>query len=346
MEVLEYVKDDPIAEYATLKIRSGVDNKFFDYNIKNMEDQQMLEDLLDKTSKSFFDLEKAFVSFLETGKATFKISKTRVDWVNESGKTTHTTKMMKGRSNVQGGKVAEAVIECKIDFPIGDSYLGFYRMANNEINAIKNYIKTAKIYSSGIQTKFCKGAIEDSIDHLKNVIEDLENSLAKKDEKLDQVYNDFKTQLIGVFLQAVSVRSNGLINVETLRDRITANLTNVTTGEVKDGFYSKLDQARQNFINMNKEIIDSLLNTSTTENVSNIDDEKTFFEEGTEQLHDNLRNTIIVNEHNESFVKEEPLEAKGEMEEVDPKEFFNSKAGPLNDLAKKMEDENLDLEEG
>ena len=59
MEVLEYIKENPIADYATLKIRSGVDNKFFDFNIKNMEDQVMLLDLLDKTSKSFYNLEKA-----------------------------------------------------------------------------------------------------------------------------------------------------------------------------------------------------------------------------------------------------------------------------------------------
>jgi len=323
MEVLDYIKENPIADYATLKIRSGVDNKFFDFNIKNMEDQVMLLDLLDKTSKSFFNLEKAFVSFLETGESNFNITKDKVDWVN---------------LDVTNSKIKQIdyTITCKVDFPIERSYLGFSRLSSNEINTINNYIKSAKLYSQGISTKFAQTAITDSNNNLKTVTDEMKKSQLKKADYLDQVYNDFKVQLINVFFEAVSVRSNGLLNADTLRDRINASLTNVTEGEVKDGFYEKLDNARQNFIDMNKEIIDSiLLNTDSDSNedsnvrktIVNIKefkeepkkeetlDPKEFFEGGAEGLHQKLRNTIIVNEKNQSM--EEDTKAASHLNHSD-----------------------------
>jgi len=323
--------DDPIVDYATLKIRSGIDNKFFDYNIKNLDDQEMLVHLLDKTSKSFYGLEKAFVSFLETGEARFNITKNRVDWIDN-------------KDNDVKGKPSNYTIKCKVDFVVGTSYLGFYRLANNEITAIKNYIKSSNLYAQGIKTKFAQNSVKDSVKNLENVILNMEESLSKSDEKLDQVYNDFKSQLVEVFMKAVSVRSNNLINPDTLRDRINTNLTNVSTGEVKDGFYEKLDQSRKNFINMNKEIIDSLLSNNKTENESSIGTSEgpsttEFFKKSTESIHQNLRNTIIVNEKNEAYDVEEPLDTKREIQEIDPKEFFKTE-----DMFKKIFNESDDLD--
>lgn len=347
MEVLEYVKDDPIAEFATLKIRSGVDNKFFDYNIKNFDDQLMLNDLLDRTSKSFFNLEKSFVSFLETGKAKFKISKNRVDWVDSNDQKPLSTHILENSTLTAFKKdPIEYEITCNVSFIVGDSYLGFYKMANNEINAINNYIKAAKLYASGIQHMMPKKIINDSIKNLEHNIYELESELSNTNEILDKVYEDFKSQLVNVFLEAVSVRSNGLINTTTLKDRITANLTNVTTEEVKDGFYDKLEQARANFINMNKDIIEDLLGKeikiempNRTEE-SNTENPNEFFKESSNSLHQNLRNTIIVNEHNSSF--EETVSEIDSVKPVDPNEFFDMSNSPLNKVAEKIDE--IDLE--
>jgi len=305
MEIFKNIKENAIADYATLKIKSGVDNKFFDFNIKNMEDQVILLDLLDKTSKSFFNLEKSFVSFLETGESNFSITKNRVDWVNDEASRYK-----------QGMKKADYTIKCKVSFPIGKSYLGFITLLNNENNTINNYIKSAEVYSQGINTKLAQSVIIDSINNLRTIVEDLEKSQDKKDDYLDQVYNDFKNQLVNVFYEAISIRSNRLLNADTLRDRINTSLTNVSEGEIKDGFYDKLDNARLNFLNMNKDIIESFL-TSNEDIVNDLKDKigsdtkegkkdqeatvnvKEFFAKGDEKL----RRAIIINERNLSTRK-------------------------------------------
>lgn len=232
----------PILDYALLKVRSGINNESFNIQIKNINDYTLLQDIVNKTGRSFYGLEKAFVQYLEQGKAYFYINQDSV-------------------KNVYTEKDSNYVIQSNIIYEYGTSYATNYSGLNTEILKISNLIYSLKKYRSEFNDIRANQYLDRSIADFEHTLKMMQNKLEQNNKLLDAIYAEFKEKMKDLFFKAVSVRSNGLLSEEGLKNRLVVNMLTFTPEEVKEGFEEKLEKSRLNFLN---DLKDKLKNIDET----------------------------------------------------------------------------------
>ena len=280
--------ETPILDYALLKVRSGINNESFNIQIKNINDYTLLQDIVNKTGKSFFGLEKAFVQYLEQGKAYFYISAESV-------------------KNVYTEKDSNYVIQSNIIYEYGTSYATNYSGLNTEILKISNLIYSLKKYRSGFNDIRANQYLDRSIADFEHALKMMKNKIEQNNDLLDSINVEFKEKMKDLFFKAVSVRSNGLLSEEGLKNRLVVNMLTFTPEEVKEGFEEKLEKSRLNFLN---DLKDKLKNIDETK----IDDD--YIHEGYGSLEENELLTV-------------KYETSDEV--VDPEKFFKEGSENLMD---------------
>lgn len=318
-----------ITDYAINKIKSGINNKFFKFNIKDANDHEILYNLLEKTNMSIHGLEKSFVSFLTTGSVNFNITKDSVKFIG-SGK--YDNDSVENDDNFNS-KENDVIFKIENDDNyIDTSYLNFFKTTNNDITYIENYIKFSKVYSKSINDKVVLMDINRNEKNIEEVLNKLKNSLNNKEEILNQLLNDFKSQLKKLFCKAVNVRSNYLIDSEALENKIELDFISITDEDLEKDFYNTLEENRNKFFNENKNIIESFLKDNEEVKDSDLSKTESFF--STSKLGDIIRKEVEIKENEKELleksknVREEVLEKTSNME-IDPKEFFSPKNSPL-----------------
>lgn len=287
--------ETPILDYALLKVRSGINNESFSVHIKNINDYTLLQDIVNKTGRSFYDLEKAFVQYLEQGKAYFYINQDSV-------------------KNVYTEKDSNYSIQSTIIFEYGTSYATNYSGLNTEILKISNLIYSLKKYKSEFHDRQANLFLDKSIADFEHALKTLQNKIEQNNELLDSINAEFKEKMKDLFFKAVSVRSNGLLSEEGLKNRLVVNMLTFTPEEVKEGFEEKLEKSRLNFLN---DLKDKLKNIDETK----IDD--SYVHEGYGSIHEEYG----------SLEENELLTVKYETsdEVVDPEKFFKEGSENLMD---------------